>query len=267
MTLRVLFHRTSLGLICLSLSMAAPSRAFDPADVPVDFRGTFVSCLAKSEIDPVSAMDYAEQWLTSDHGGDAYGFYCLALATFQSGDPLRAAELMERLGEHPDVRDSENAVRFVRLAGDFYDAAGDPKKAFRALSKALDSRRFDPELWIDRALILASMGDLEGTLADLNLALALEPNNVDALVFRGSSFLAVKQYSRAADDALQALLLEPFNVSALWLRSQIAVVEGDRELAIADLRRIIQRGDGPLADRAKDALEILEQADQKSTLE
>lgn len=267
MTLREPFRRASIGLTCLSLGMAAPCAAFDPADVPTDYRGTFVSCMAKGEVDPVSALDYAEQWLISDLGGEAYGFYCLAIATFQTGEPVRAAELLEDLAEHPAVRDTPDAVRFYRLAGDFFDGGGAPERAFRVLSKALDRARFDPSLWIDRALIRASLGDFEGTIADLDLALALDPDNVDALVFRGSGFLAVRDYDRAADDALQALLLEPFSLTALWLRAQVALAEGDRQLAIADLERITARDDGMLAERAREALRVLKNADQKSTLE
>ena len=47
----------------------------------------------------------------------------------------------------------------------------------------------------------------------------------------------------------------------------VALAEGDRELAIADLERITARDDGMLAERAREALRVLKNADQKSTLE
>ena len=145
--------------------------------------------------------------------------------------------------------------------------AGELELAFRAYSKALDKSRFEPELWVDRALVRAGLGDFEGTLADLDLALALDADNVEALVFRGSSFLATDQLNAAADDALQALLIEPFNIPGLWLRAQIAMAEGDSELAASDLERIIARDTGRYAGLAREALEVISRAAQKSTLE
>lgn len=268
MTLSDLFRSTSLGLICLVWSLSAPAWAVDPADVPHDFRGTFVSCMAKTDFDPVLARDYAEQWLASDTGGDPYAFYCLAVSTFQSGDPVRAAEILEKLSEDAAFRDTDYVVTLVRSAGDLFDAAGELKKAFRAYTKALDKDRFAPALWVDRALIRAALGDFEGMVADLDLALALDANNVEALVFRGSSYLAIDELEAAADDALQALLIEPFNIPGLWLRAQIALASGDAELARSDLERIIERDDeGGFAALAREALEVVSRAAQKSTLE
>lgn len=256
------------ALICLVWFGGRPAAAFTPEDVPNDFRGTFVSCMAKGESDPVAARDYAEQWLVSDTGGDDYAFYCLAIWTFHTGDPLRAAEIFERLSEQSGVRDSAYAGEFLRTAGDLYDAAKAPERAFRAYSKALERNRDLPDLWVDRALVRAELGDYEGTIADLDAALQLDSENVEALVFRGSSFLATDQLAAAADDALQALLLEPFNIPGLWLRAQIAMVEGDRALAIRDLERIIARDQGGFAERAREALEVIVRATaQKSTLE
>ena len=94
MTLSDIFRRTSIGLICLTTLFAVEGWAIDPEDVPNDFRGTFVSCMAKGEFDPVAAKEYAEQWLASDTGGDPYAFYCLAVWTFHTGDPRRAAEIL-----------------------------------------------------------------------------------------------------------------------------------------------------------------------------
>ena len=267
MTLSDLFRQTSLGLICIALLFPAPASAIDPKDVPNDFRGTFVSCMTKGEFDPVAAREYAEQWMASDTGGDAYAFYCLAVWTFHTGEPRRAAEIFENLSEDPVLRHSDYALTLLRSAGDLFDVAGELELAFRAYSKALDKSRFEPELWVDRALVRAGLGDFEGTLADLDLALALDADNVEALVFRGSSFLATDQLNAAADDALQALLIEPFNIPGLWLRAQIAMAEGDSELAASDLERIIARDTGRYAGLAREALEVISRAVQKSTLE
>lgn len=259
---------TSLGLICCTSIALQPAQAFSPADVPDDFRGTYVSCMAKGEFDPVAAKEYAEQWLASDVGGDPFAFYCLAVWTFQTGDARRAAEIMERLSEHPDVRDTAYALQFLRSAGDLYDAAQASTPAFRAYSKALDRKPDDPSLWVDRALVRGEMGDFEGTISDLNAALDLDAENVEALVFRGSSYLAIDQLDTAADDALQALLLEPFNIAGLWLRAQIAMAQGDAELAARDLERIIARDQGGFAPKAREALSLIARAAaQKSTLE
>ena len=149
-----------------------------------------------------------------------------------------------------------------------FDAAEDPEQAFRAYSKALERNREEPGLWVDRALVRATFGDFDGTIRDLDQALALNAASVEALVFRGASYLAIDALDAAADDALQALLLEPFNLSALWLRAQIAFAEGDTDLAISDLERILARDSGGFAARARQALAAIDQDQaQKSTLE
>ena len=267
MSLSYLFRSLSLGLICLVCSLAAPVWAIDPADVPNDHRGTFVSCMAKGEFDPVLALDYAEQWLSSDAGGEPYAFYCLAIATFRAGDPRRAAEILENISTDARFSDTGYALSLIRSAGDLFDAAGELERAFRAYTKALDIDRFEPSIWVDRALVRADLGDYEGTVSDLDLALALDPENVEALVFRGSTHLATDDLESAADDALQALLIEPFNVPGLWLRAQIALASGDAELPSSDLQRIIDRDDGQFATLAREALEVVSPAAQKSTLE
>lgn len=267
MSLSYLFRSLSLGLICLVWSLGSPSWAIDPADVPNDHRGTFVSCMAKGEFDPVLAMDYAEQWLSSDAGGDSFAFYCLAIATFRAGDQLRAAEILENISNDAIFNETKYALSLLRSAGDLFDAAGEPERAFRAYTRALDIDRFEPSIWVDRALVRAALGDYEGTVSDLDLALALDAENVEALVFRGSTYLAIDELDRAADDALQALLIEPFNIPGLWLRAQIALASGDAELASSDLKRIIDRDEGRFAILASEALEVVSRAAQKSTLE
>ena len=267
MKLSVLFRAPSLALILLLSSLGTPASAFEPDEVEDGFRGTFVNCMAKGQADPVNGRDYAAEWLASDAGGEIYARYCLAIWSFQSGEPLIAADLLVNLADDQGVRDTPQSTRFLVLAGDIFDSIGAFPEAFRAFSRVLDQNRFDPEIWVSRALVRASMGDFEGTIADLDLALALEADNVEALVFRGSTFLAVDDLDKAADDALQALLLKPFNTSALWLRAQIAMAEGDADLAVKDLERIIERGDGGLREQAQEALAIIEAATQKSTLE
>ena len=267
MKLSVLFRAPSLALILLLSSLGATAWAFEPDEVADGFRGTFVNCMAKGQSDPVNGRQYAAEWLASEAGGEIYARYCLAVWTFQSGEPTVAAELLMNLADDQGVRDTPQSTRFLVLAGDIFDSIGAFPEAFRAFSRVLDQNRFDPEIWVSRALVRASMGDFEGTIADLDLALALEADNVEALVFRGSTFLAVDELNQAADDALQALLLEPFNTSALWLRAQISMAEGDAELAIKDLERIIERGEGGLRDQAQEALAIIKAANQKSTLE
>ena len=50
-------------VLCLPLLWSGVARGFDPAEVPEDFRGTFVNCLSKAQADPVAGWDYARQWL------------------------------------------------------------------------------------------------------------------------------------------------------------------------------------------------------------
>ncbi len=226
------------SFLWLLLLWPGVARGFDPADVPDDFRATFVNCLSKAQADPMAGWDYAEQWLSSGYAGTAYAQYCMAMAAFRAGEPGQAGDMLVALSGFDRVHGTDLEVRFLSLAGDLLDAAGRAEAAVQAHSEALKLEPDDPVHWVSRAVARASLGDFEATLADLDRALDLDPERVDALVFRGSAYRAVGENDLAMDDALQALLVEPENLPGLWLAADLAIAEGDQVSAKAFLQRI-----------------------------
>ena len=245
------------AVLCLPLLWSGVARGFDPAEVPEDFRATFVNCLSKAQADPVAGRDYARQWLDSGYAGTAYAQYCMAISAFRAGEPEQAADMLVALSGFDRVRGTPIEVEFLALAGELFDSAGRYDAAVGAHSRALDLAPGDPGHWINRALARASLGDFEGTIADLDRALGLDPGSVEALVFRGSAYRAVGELDRATDDALQALLLEPDNLPGLWLAADVARAEGDAASARSFLQRIIARDVVGWREQAEAALQDL----------
>ena len=244
-------------VLCLPLLWSGVARGFDPAEVPEDFRGTFVNCLSKAQADPVAGWDYARQWLDSGYAGTAYAQYCMAISAFRAGEPGQAADMLVELSGFDRVRGTPDEAEFLSLAGELFDSAGRYDAAVGAHSRALELVPGEPAHWVNRALARASLGDFEGTIADLDRALGLDPDGVEALVFRGSAYRAVGELDRATDDALQALLLEPDNLAGLWLAADVARAEGDVASARSFLQRIVTLGEAGWRGQAEAALQEL----------
>ena len=70
-----------------------------------------------------------------------------------------------------------------------------------------------PEAWNQRAILRYLVGDITGSLSDIDQALALEPRHFGALSGRGQCYLRMENYRAALNSFEEALGINP------WIQS------------------------------------------------
>ncbi|MDE2228466.1 MAG: hypothetical protein KGL11_05425 [Alphaproteobacteria bacterium] len=198
------------------------------------------SCLAQAHRDPEAALKTARTWRQAGGGFPAEHCAAIALVALK-----RYAEAAQRLEALAGAMMSESAT----LRGDALDQAGQvwllanqPDRAKAAFDGALS---FDPrnsEFLIDRAEALADGEHYWEAIDDLNRALDLDPDSVDALVFRASAYRHVggaDALALAQADVERALKLAPNSVPGLLERGNIRRLRGDAAGAKADWQRVV----------------------------
>lgn len=112
-------------------------------------------------------------------------------------------------------RDPKFALAFARLGEAYwatYQASNDPKwasDAANATNTALTLDQRQPEVWISLALIHQGTGRRKEALADLNKALALQPNSDDAHQLMGQVLQSLERMKEAEEHYLEAVALRP----------------------------------------------------------
>lgn len=197
----------------------------------------YADCMTLARTAPKKAIGIAAQW--ERDGGEDGARHCAAVAHLNSGAYEEAARRLESISA--TTRRSGKAIKAELLAqaGQAWLIAGKMTEALSAQSRALKIAGPRPELLIDRAITLASIGEYWDAIDDLNTALDLAPSRVDALIYRATTWRKLKNLDLANDDIVRALELAPANTDALLERGNIRLVRGDRSGAAADWRALI----------------------------
>jgi tetratricopeptide (TPR) repeat protein len=123
----------------------------------------------------------------------------------------------------------------------------------RAQSDYDEAIRLDPQNTIpliERANMLAThKGELAPAIADFTRALALAPNNVDALLGRGDAYGRTGDFARSFADIDRAIVLAPGNAKAHIFRGLANARRGDSQSAATDYDAALK-----LDPRSTDAL-------------
>lgn len=213
-------------------------------------------CLALLISDPQGAQSLAETWATA--GGGEGAEHCLALARVALGDPEEGAGLLERLA---DSRHGTPAARsaIYRQAAQAWRMAGDAQRAFAAAGKALAITPDDPDALMERGLAGGALERWQSVVDDLSRALDVDRSRVDALVLRGSAWRHLGRDAEAADDVDRALALDAENAEALLERGILRQRRADAAGARADWQKAISLApESAAADLAEQNLALLE---------
>ena len=210
------------------------------------------SCLTQARRDPAAALNTAQTW--RDAGGGFPAEHCAAIALIGLKRYSAAAQRLEALAgammtEPPALRGGA-----LDQAGQAWLLADQPDRAKAAFDAALSFDPHNAEFLIDRSEALADAGHYWEAIDDLNHALMLAPDNVDALIFRASAYRHVGGTDAlvlALADADRALTLAPDSVSGRLERGNIRRLKGDTAGAAADWQRVIALA--PQSEAARDA--------------
>ena len=119
--------------------------------------------------------------------------------------------------EHEDTAAAELLARARDRA-----QAGDAASAEALFDELVATHPAYAEAWNQRAILRYLQGDLDGSLADIAQALALEPRHFGALSGRGQCLFRLERYAEAADAFRDALSINPWLDS---VRMQLDMLE------------------------------------------
>lgn len=245
--------------------LAAPSQPDNlplPPEMPRLADGAdYDRCLSMLRDDPDEALRFAQAWDAT--GGGEGARHCIALALLGLGEPDRAAERLERLGAASRAGGLARAAVFGQ-ASQAWMMAGDPNRAFAAVTIALTLAPQDVELLVDRSVVLASMQRYRESIEDLDSALAFEPERAEAWVLRAAALRHLERVDQAFVAVERALVLAPDNAEALLERGILRQLRGDAAGARNDWQRAIQLApDSMAADLAAQNIQLNELGPQR----
>lgn len=194
-------------------------------------------CLGLLRTDPDGARDFAAQWAREEGGEGAA--QCGALALLALGEPVRAAERLERLAASSRAGHAARAAVFAQAA-QAWMMAGEMNRAFAAATQALTLTPDDADLLIDRAVALGSLGRYGEAVGDLDAALRVDGLRADALVFRAAAWRHLDRAEAARRDVERALAITPDSPEALLERGILRQLAGDTEGARMDWERAVE---------------------------
>ena len=144
-------------------------------------------------------------------------------------------------------------------AGQIWLRLGDGTRAYAVLSAGLKLDGGNTGLWIGRGVVLARAGEYWEAIDNFNQALDRESSSLDALVYRAATYRLLGTPDLAADDVARALALDPDNPDALIELGMVRIATGDRDGARQAWLAAINAAPGsPAADTARTALEQLD---------
>lgn len=217
----------------------------------------YARCVVRAQSAPLAAFNEAQAWRAAG-GGDA-ARHCAALALLHGGDPALAAEEFEQLARDMRLRPAPVRAQILSQAARAWLAAEDTRRAYAAASAALELDVADPDLWIDRAEILAAANQLWEAVDDLDQAIEREPRRADALVIRAAAYRRLDARELARDDIDRALAIDP-RIPEAWLeRGMLNRLAGDLAAARRDwLHVLVLDADGPAGEAARGNIQSLE---------
>ncbi|MFT8242619.1 hypothetical protein [Roseomonas sp. BN140053] len=214
----------------------------------------YARCLDQLRDDAAGALAFAESWRNTNGGDGAR--HCEALAMLALGDAERAAPRLQALGAEERIGIAARAAVFGQ-AGQAWMAAGQPARAYAAVTLGLGLAPADPDLLVDRAAIAGALGRFNEALADAARAAELDPDRPDAWVFRAAALRHLDRAQEAMRDVERALAVEADNPEALLERGILRQLNGDLDGARKDWERAVEVApESAAGDLAQQNLEL-----------
>ena len=167
----------------------------------------------------------------------ALAFLNRAAAYKALNDPGRAAaDYAEALRRFDNLVDTQQPVaQIVYQRAVAYQALGQIDRALASYDEAIRLNPADPMPLVERGAALARhKGQLSGAIDDFTLALAISPDNVEALMGRGDAYGRSGEFARSLADLDRVIVLAPDNVDVLGTRGLVYLKIGHPELALRE---------------------------------
>lgn len=235
----------------------APVKATVPAAAPAPAAKSdvgwnsadYAACMKTARERPKAGFDQAGEWAA--FGGGVPAEHCRATALIGLNEPEAAADLLETLAEK-SRESAQIKVGLLRQAAQARTLAGQPPRALAVLNAAAKVLPGDPDVLEDRAVMRIDYGEPWDAVDDLNGVLDRQPNRVSALVLRAAAYRRLETLDLAKADIQRALALEPNNPDALVESGILARVTGNDSAARTLWMSVLRSApESPAADIAR----------------
>jgi tetratricopeptide (TPR) repeat protein len=150
-----------------------------------------------------------------------------------------------------------------RLATLERDQLNHPEQAAKVLSEMIAQNPRVCRAWLIRAADGIRLGNLDSAAKDIQQALALEPNNADALLAAAELSGARGDRAAARDQGTRGCQLHPEDARFPQLLARLAFASGQREEAVVWLRKCLDRQCPP--EQLWNVAELLLQAEEATS--
>ena len=214
---------------------------------------TYRRCLNLANTHPETGFDMARRWVRLDGGEPAE--HCAAAALVGLGDPEEAAKRMQILAQKSTAAPRVKSGLWAHAGRAWMDSA-DFDQALVALNTALSLNSGNSEVYVDRALCHAVLGDLWSAIDDLNQVVDRHPDAQEALVLRSSAYRQLEIYDLALDDIDRAIQIDPNSVDTLLEKGLLGEALGEMQAARRAWVQVLELApDSPAADAVRKHLE------------
>ncbi len=222
----------------------------------IDHARQYEACMALAEREPDDAFSSALTW--RDVGGGDAADHCIAKALFFLKQYSEAARRFEELAQKV-VAEPEFKAALLGHAAQGWLLDGNPEHADDVLSAAIELRPGNTDLLIDRGLARADMHRYKAAVEDFSRAIALDNRLSEAFAFRASAYRYLDDLNAARADIERALTIDPDNMQALLERGIIRRLMGDDAGAREDWILVLRLAPAtPTAKSAQANLQILD---------
>ncbi|MCH8488888.1 MAG: tetratricopeptide repeat protein [Oceanicaulis sp.] len=193
---------------------ALPSAALSQTD---DER--YRACLDRVSADAAGAYEDAMIWRAQ--GGGWAAEHCAGLAQIAEGWSSTGATRLRATAEGATAASDMSRAILFGQAADGFIRARQFDEAAQAFARGLDFAPGDAGLAKGLADAAYAAGDLSGAVAAADTALELNPGEPGALGVRAAARLEMGEFDAAAADLDQALASDPENLDLLVLRGRL----------------------------------------------
>jgi len=148
----------------------------------------------------------------------------------------------------PFINKKEKAEKHLKAGNDLFQAQinnpqPDPKimqSALDEFKKALEFDKDNTDALMNKAVILAGMGNFNESMVDLDKVISMNPNIPDAYLYRALCRLQLNDVVNSLPDFDKAIQLNPDNLNALFYRANAKYGLKDYQGAMADMNILIK---------------------------
>ncbi|MDG1707473.1 MAG: tetratricopeptide repeat protein [Emcibacteraceae bacterium] len=230
----------------------------------------YQDCISEISVDNEKALIRARKWIVE--GGAVAAQHCEAMALFDQERFDEAAGLLENVGdkvakgEGVGLFASQNkeflAVQLRYTAGKSWMSAGKPERAYNIYTVALmaieDKSPLSYDLYIERALVQLSREEYLSAVDDLNQALGINADKVDAFLFRAEAFRKMGEHVKARLDINEGLIISPNQPDLIFESGVNYRMLRDNEKARNEWQKLIEQYPGTHWQKlAEDNIELI----------